>query len=119
MLPSVTAATGASLASLVREMAAIAWKARPRWHSVRMAFDVSAFTTADAEYPPTPVTIDWEAVEGWLGLRLPDDYKELASRYRPLYFGDWIWIHVPCAEDGRFDYGGWLRSTHREARGKL
>jgi hypothetical protein len=84
-----------------------------------MAFDVSAFTTADAEHPPVPVAIDWEAVEGWLGVRLPDDYKELASGYGPLYFGDWIWIHVPCAEDGRFDYGEWLGSTHREARGKV
>jgi hypothetical protein len=56
-----------------------------------------------------------EAVEGWLGVRLPDDYKELASGYGPLYFGDWIWIHVPCAEDGRFDYGEWLGSTARRA----
>ncbi|WP_395358138.1 hypothetical protein ACHGLA_00635 [Streptomyces sp. YH02] len=27
-----------------------------------------------------------------------------------------MWIHVPCVQRDRFDYGEWLRATHREAR---
>lgn len=81
-----------------------------------MSFDVSAFTTPSVERPPVPVPIDWAAVENWLGARLPDDYKELASGHGPLDFGEYLWIHVPCAEEGSFDYGDWLRGTHREAR---
>lgn len=77
--------------------------------------DLGTFTAPDPERPPTGVAIDWPAIEAWLGVRLPDDYKELADRYGPLDFGEYIWIHVPCAGD-RFDYGDWLRDTHRRAR---
>jgi len=31
-----------------------------------------------------PIPIDWNAVEAWLGLRLPTDYKALATAYEPL-----------------------------------
>ncbi|MFG2575365.1 hypothetical protein [Streptomyces sp. NPDC048481] len=65
--------------------------------------------------PPAPVAVDWAAVQEWLGTRLPEDYRLLAERYGPVDFGDFLWIHVPCA-DTRFDYGDWLRATHREAR---
>jgi hypothetical protein len=62
------------------------------------------------------LAIDWPAVEAWLGTTLPDDYKQLADTHGPMDFGDYIWIHVPCVQDDSFDYGSWLRSTHREAR---
>lgn len=78
-------------------------------------FDISAFTAPDADRPPEPVAIDWPVIEEWLGTRLPDDYKELAAGHGPLDFGEYIWIHVPCAGE-RFDYGTWLRDTHRQAR---
>lgn len=64
----------------------------------------------------TPVPIDWTAVESWLGLPLPTAYKELASQYGPLDIGEIIWMHVPCVQEGRFDYGTWLKETHRHCR---
>lgn len=81
-----------------------------------MTLDLADFTEPHAERPPAPVPVDWAAVEAWLGLRLPDDYKRLADRYGPVDFGEYFWIHVPCVEEGRFEYGEWLRETHREAR---
>lgn len=60
--------------------------------------------------------IDWAAVETWLGLRLPSDYKELAAAYGPLDIGEFIWLHVPCVQEDRFDYGDWLKDTHRNCR---
>ena len=81
-----------------------------------MSLDVAAFTTPHPERPSVPVVVDWTAVEEWLGLRLPDDYKQLADTHGPLDFGEYLWIHVPCDQEDRFDYGDWLRDTHREAR---
>ena len=80
--------------------------------------DIASFTTPSAESPPAPLPhpVDWTAVEAWLGLRLPDDYKQLADRYGPLDFGEYLWIHVPCVRKDHFDYGDWLRETHRAAR---
>jgi hypothetical protein len=63
-----------------------------------------------------PIPIDWEAVESWLGLRLPTDYKALATDYGPLLIGEYLWLHTPCAKPGRFDYGDWLKDTHRLCR---
>ncbi|MFF0726125.1 hypothetical protein [Streptomyces sp. NPDC004134] len=81
-----------------------------------MPSDISTFTTPSEKRPPAPVPVDWAAVEDWLGLRLPADYKQLADRHGPLDFGEYVWIHVPCGQQDRFDYGAWLRETHREAR---
>ncbi|WP_344590283.1 hypothetical protein [Actinomadura vinacea] len=63
-----------------------------------------------------PVTVDWNAVESWLGLPLPSDYKALVTAYGPLDIGEAIWLHTPCALPGRFDYGEWLKTTHRDCR---
>ncbi|HZM82874.1 MAG TPA: SMI1/KNR4 family protein [Candidatus Limnocylindrales bacterium] len=63
-----------------------------------------------------PVPIDWEAVEAWLGLRLPGDYKEFATRHGPLDIGEYVWMHVPCVQEGHFEYSSWLRTTHRLTR---
>lgn len=84
--------------------------------------DFADLAVPDAEHPPAPVPVDWPAVEEWLGLRLPADYKRLADVWGPVAFGADCVIPTPCAqpEDGddqdRFDYGDWLRDTHREAR---
>ena len=78
--------------------------------------DLASFTSPSTERPPAPIPVDWTAVEAWLGLRLPDDYKQLADGYGPLDFGEYLWIHVPCVQQDRFDYGDWLRETHRTAR---
>jgi len=63
-----------------------------------------------------PVAIDWPAVESWLGMGLPRDYKTIAGAYGPLDIGELIWLHVPCVQEGRFDYGDWLKETHRLCR---
>ncbi|MGW7315723.1 SMI1/KNR4 family protein [Streptomyces sp. NPDC054865] len=81
-----------------------------------MASGISTFAIPSAGRPPSSVPIDWAAVEDWLGLRLPTDYRQLADRYGPLDFGEYVWIHVPCVQRDRFDYGEWLRATHRQAR---
>ncbi|MEU2725091.1 hypothetical protein [Streptomyces smyrnaeus] len=65
---------------------------------------------------PAPVPVDWPAVESWLGLRLPGDYKELVTAYGPLDIGEYVWVHAPCVQRDRFDYGDWLRETHRQTR---
>jgi hypothetical protein len=67
---------------------------------------------------PAPVPIDWDLVESWVGLRLPADYKDLASLAGPIDVGEHIWLHVPCAQasDPPYDYGRWLRDTHRSMR---
>ncbi|WP_413800238.1 hypothetical protein [Streptomyces iranensis] len=81
-----------------------------------MTLDIAAFTTPGPERPPASLPVDWAAVEAWLGVALPADYKRLADAYGPLDFGEFVWIHVPCVQAERFDYGNWLRDTHREAR---
>ncbi|MEV4615810.1 SMI1/KNR4 family protein [Kitasatospora sp. NPDC049258] len=81
-----------------------------------MSSYLAGFTAPHSQRPPVPVSVDWKAVEEWLGLRLPDDYKHLADAHGPLDFGEYLWIHVPCVQEGRFDYGAWLRGTHRQAR---
>ncbi|MFF7754643.1 SMI1/KNR4 family protein [Streptomyces sp. NPDC007971] len=81
-----------------------------------MTVDLDEFAAQDAARPPVPVPVDWAAVEEWLGTRLPADYKRLADRHGPVDFGAFLWIHVPCVQPGRFDYGTWVGATHREAR---
>jgi hypothetical protein len=81
---------------------------------------VSAF--ADVFGPPPPdgaVPVDWEAVESWLGLRLPADYKAVASLYGPLDIGEHLWLHTPCANKGWFDYGSWVQEGRRAAPGVI
>jgi hypothetical protein len=78
--------------------------------------DASAFAAIFGPPPATPVPVAWDAVEAWLGLSLPGDYKAVASAYGPLDIGEFIWLHTPCVQEGRFDYADWLRETHRECR---
>ncbi|QBJ91280.1 hypothetical protein D0Z67_13930 [Streptomyces seoulensis] len=81
-----------------------------------MSSDVAVFAESHPERPPAPVPVDWTAVERWLGLRLPGEYKRLADAHGPLDFGEYVWVHVPCVQEDSFDYGRWLEDTHREAR---
>jgi hypothetical protein len=62
-----------------------------------------------------PATVDWDAVESWLGVRLPADYKAIASAYGPLDIGERLWLHMPCAREGWFEYASWLDSARRDA----
>ncbi|NLU70987.1 SMI1/KNR4 family protein [Streptomyces sp. HNM0574] len=78
--------------------------------------DVAEYTEVNHERPPAPVGVDWAEVEEWLGLPLPGDYKQLADTYGPLDFGEYLWIHVPCAQGERFDYGTWLHGVRRRVR---
>jgi hypothetical protein len=56
--------------------------------------DAPPFTVLpDAAVVPVPV--DWEAVESWLGVRLPADYKALAAEHGPPDIGGFIWLHAP------------------------
>ncbi|MEU8892553.1 hypothetical protein [Streptomyces sp. NPDC048442] len=86
-----------------------------------MSLDIADFTTFESGRPPVPIATDWPAVEGWLGLDagLPSDFKRLADTCGPVDFGEYLWIHTPCVEAGRFDYGTWLRDTQRTARIEL
>ncbi|MFE4638688.1 hypothetical protein ACFRJ1_35670 [Streptomyces sp. NPDC056773] len=72
-------------------------------------------------FPPGPVPVDWPAVEAWLGLPLPADYKQLADTWGPVVFGSRIMVPTPAAQTANedeesFDYGLWLREEHREIR---
>ncbi|WP_165985309.1 hypothetical protein [Streptomyces sp. YIM 98790] len=78
--------------------------------------EVAGLVTVDRECPPAGVRVDWGAVEEWLGVRLPGAYKALAEAWGPADVGEHVWLHVPCRQQGRFDYGDWLRSTHRMCR---
>lgn len=78
--------------------------------------DLSPFTAIVGPPSAAPVPVDWDAVESWLGLRLPDDYKSVASTYGPLDIGEFIWLHTPCQQEGSFEYAAWLRGTHRHCR---
>ncbi len=71
--------------------------------------------------PPAPApAVDWPAVEGWLEVPLPADYKAVVSAYGPVEIGDPEGVRVrllgPCVSaDGRFDYGSWVVETHRHS----
>jgi hypothetical protein len=81
---------------------------------------LSAFAEIFGDPPADhAVPVDWEAVESWLGTRLPADYKAVAAAYGPLDIGAWLWLHTPCVNRGWFDYGAWVQQTRRDAPGVL
>ncbi|WP_405787155.1 Lsr2 family protein [Streptomyces sp. NBC_00029] len=58
--------------------------------------DLNALTRLCPPPQPPPAPIDWGRVEAELGMRLPEDYKQLASAYGPgSYGGDHISIYHP------------------------
>ncbi len=67
--------------------------------------------------PPPPNTtdpIDWAAVEARLGMRLPEDYKELASAYGPGRFADYLYIFYPQARSAYVDLTGPMPARIRD-----
>ncbi|GGX90722.1 SMI1/KNR4 family protein [Streptomyces fructofermentans] len=81
---------------------------------------VTAFADLFGPPPDGPaVPVDWAAVESWLGLRLPADYKAVASAYGPLDIGEHLWLHTPCGNKGWFDYGTWVLEGRRDAPGVI
>lgn len=67
--------------------------------------------------PPTEpsLPVDWDAVESWLKLRLPSDYKEVASVYGPLIIPKWARVYTPLSngEWWDWDYTDWLKETRQ------
>ncbi|WP_406484148.1 histone-like nucleoid-structuring protein Lsr2 [Streptomyces sp. NBC_01568] len=58
--------------------------------------DLSALTRLCPPPQAPPAPVDWDRVEAELGMRLPEDYKQLASVYGPgSYGGDYITIYHP------------------------
>ncbi|MFG2484942.1 histone-like nucleoid-structuring protein Lsr2 [Streptomyces virginiae] len=58
--------------------------------------DLDALTSLCPPPQPPPAPVDWGRVEAELGMRLPEDYKQLASVYGPgSYGGDHISIYHP------------------------
>lgn len=66
---------------------------------------------AAVRFSSEPVLVDWDAAEAWLGRSLPGDYKAIASAHGPLDIGEFIWMHVPCVQSGRFSWSEWVRET--------
>ncbi|MGP4004643.1 Lsr2 family DNA-binding protein [Streptomyces sp. 8N706] len=66
--------------------------------------------------PPPADTprVDWTAVEATLGMRLPSDYKQLASTYGPGAFCDFIRIYHPHGATQWVDLTGPMPATLRE-----
>ncbi|HUR07387.1 MAG TPA: SMI1/KNR4 family protein, partial [Nonomuraea sp.] len=57
--------------------------------------DLATLAAVIGPPPPAAFPVDWPGIERWLGLRLPDDYKEFAERYGPVLVGEWIWVVMP------------------------
>ena len=45
--------------------------------------------------PADPPRVDWNAVEGTLAIRLPEDYKQLAAAFGPGAFCNFMRVHHP------------------------
>ncbi|MFH9738988.1 SMI1/KNR4 family protein [Streptomyces roseolus] len=82
---------------------------------------VAAFAGLFGPPPGGPaIPVDWAAVEEWIGLRLPADYKAIATVYGPVLLGERFWIHTPYADaHGLFDYGRFVQEYRRMAPGVL
>lgn len=72
--------------------------------------ELTALCPPPAETPP----VDWAAVENTLGMRLPEDYRELASTYGPGTFCGFIHVYHPCGATRWVDLTGSMPTTIRE-----
>ena len=63
--------------------------------------------------PAPPPVVDWPIVEAALGMRLPGDYKQLASTYGPGAFCDFIRIYHPHALTAWVNLTGPMPATLR------
>ncbi|MEU7281734.1 histone-like nucleoid-structuring protein Lsr2 [Streptomyces sp. NPDC045431] len=64
--------------------------------------------------PRTTQAIDWQAVETLLGMRLPADYKQLASAYGPGAFCDFLHLYHPHAPTPWVNLTGPMPAALRE-----
>ncbi|MFF9870548.1 SMI1/KNR4 family protein, partial [Streptomyces sp. NPDC013953] len=64
--------------------------------------------------PCTQQAIDWQTVETMLGMRLPTDYKQLASAYGPGAFCDFLHICHPHSPTPWANLTGPMPTTLRE-----
>ncbi|MET8685989.1 SMI1/KNR4 family protein [Streptomyces sp. NPDC004732] len=80
---------------------------------------IATFTELVGPPPDAVPAVDWAAVEAWLEVPLPQDYKALVSAYGPVEMGEGaasVRLHTPCVSpDGRYDYGAWVVETHRHS----
>ncbi|MBW5424456.1 SMI1/KNR4 family protein [Streptomyces sp. BG9H] len=80
---------------------------------------IAAFTDLVGPPPGAAPAVDWAAVEAWLEVPLPADYKALVSAYGPVEIGHGaaaVRLHTPCVSaDGRYEYGAWVVETHRHS----
>ncbi|AZM57916.1 hypothetical protein DMA15_26430 [Streptomyces sp. WAC 01529] len=80
---------------------------------------IAAFTDLVGPPPGAAPAVDWAAVEAWLEVPLPADYKALVSAYGPVEVGHGaaaVRLHTPCVSaDGRYEYGAWVVETHRHS----
>lgn len=66
---------------------------------------------AGVQFSGEPVPVDWHAARSWLGKPFPSDYLAIASEHGPLDIGEFIWLHVPCVQSGRFSWSEWVREA--------
>ncbi|MEU6822018.1 SMI1/KNR4 family protein [Streptomyces atriruber] len=80
---------------------------------------IATFTELVGPPPDAVPAVDWAAVEAWLEVPLPQEYKALVSAYGPVEIGEGaasVRLHTPCVStDGRYDYGAWVVETHRHS----
>jgi len=68
--------------------------------------EISALTELCPPPPGASDPIDWAAVESRLGMKLPEDYKELSSIYGPGRFADYLHIFHPHTQSEYVDLTG-------------
>ncbi|MFE0177116.1 SMI1/KNR4 family protein [Streptomyces sp. NPDC059002] len=81
---------------------------------------IAALTDLFGPPPAAAPAVDWAAVEAWLEVPLPAEYKALVSAFGPVELGHpdsaSIRLHTPCvAADGRYEYASWVVETHRHS----
>ncbi|MEU9108105.1 histone-like nucleoid-structuring protein Lsr2 [Streptomyces xanthophaeus] len=59
--------------------------------------DLTALTQLCPPQAAPQLPIAWDSVEAELGMRLPEDYRQLAATYGPGLYGDYINIYHPLA----------------------
>lgn len=57
---------------------------------------------------PSPASV-WEDLERQLGVRLPDDYKEIIGSYAPVQLNGHLFLAHPSTD--RWNLGEWVRET--------
>ncbi|MFJ9656991.1 SMI1/KNR4 family protein [Streptomyces griseoflavus] len=72
-------------------------------------FTDSVFRMLGAARNASPNAAGWGDLELGLGVRLPDDYKEILGRYAPVQLNVHLFFMHPST--GRWNLGQWMRET--------